>query len=183
VHAITRVDGKWIDTHTDEIVDLDGWKYVLAYGSNANPSKLLRAAKEYGGIDFVVLDATIYGAQAVWSRGRRDRDDCRVATIVEKPGYIERCPVLAVRENHLWQVDAWEGYVEGRLDNPYYIRMPFKGNCTLESVPAATTLEHIRDVVVYVGDSRRQPEVHHGRHLPLSQFGHDDVDRLLFPDD
>jgi hypothetical protein len=146
VHAITRIEGKWMDTHTGEVVDLDGWTYVLAYGSNANPSKLLGEAEEYGGLDVVVLDATFCGAQAVWSHGRRGSDDCRVATIVEKPGHIERCPVLAVRASDLPRVDAWEGYVEGRLANPYYIRRPFSGTSTLESGPAATTPERIRDV-------------------------------------
>lgn len=176
VHALAWVDGEWIDTHTGEIVDLGDRTHVLAYGSNANPSKLLAEAEKVGGLDVVVLDATICGAQAVWSQGHRTKDDRRVATIVEKDGHSEPCPVLAVRTIALPKVDAWEGYVEGRPANPYYIRQPFWGTCTLERVPAASTPEHIGDVVVYVGGPKRRPLVHQGRHLPLSEFSHDDAD-------
>lgn len=158
VHRIVPVgQGEWLDTVTEEEIDLGGRVFILAYGSNATPGKLL-------GMDAVMLRAEITDAQAVWSEGRRRHDDAVVATVAAVRGHVEACPVLAVDPKEVALVDGWEF--------PAYDRAAFWGRCTLENgVDVAAQ--------IYVGGPKRQPLRHDGRYLPLHEFDHDYVDRIV----
>lgn len=145
----------WLDTVTGEEIDLVGRVFILAYGSNANPRKLL-------GIDAVMLRAEITDAQAVWSSGRRTSDYSVVATIARRDGHVEACPVLAVHRDEVWRIDEWEGTA--------YTRSEFWGRCTLENGQEIST-------EVYVGGRTRQPLVVDGHHVPLHDADHSYVDR------
>jgi len=158
VHRVVPAgqDG-WTDTVTEEEIDLGGRVFILAYGSNANPAKLL-------GIDAVMLQAEITDAQAVWSGGRRQSDNSVVATIARRTGHVEACPVLAVHPEGLRKVDRWEGRA--------YTREEFWGRCTLENG---------RDISaeVYVGGRTRRPLVVGGNHVPLHDADHSYVDGIV----
>lgn len=157
VHRLVPTTGGWSDASTGEDVVLEGRVFILAYGSNANPNKLRR-------IDAVMLQSQITDAQAVWCDARRSTDDSVVATLVEVPGHVEACPVLAVRAEDLSRVDGWE--------KPAYRRMNFWGRCTLENGS---------DIVpeVYVGGPRRKPLRKRGNYVPLHGTDYGFVDRLV----
>jgi hypothetical protein len=158
VHRVVPAGlGGWLDTVTGEEIDLNGRVFILAYGSNANPTKLL-------GIDAVMLRAEITDARAVWSSGRRGRDNSVVATIARLGGHVEACPVLAVDHSGLQRVDAWEGTA--------YRRSDFWGRCTLENGQEVS-------VQVYVGGASRQPLLIDGNHLPLHDADHHYVDGIV----
>ncbi len=157
VHRVIPVGDGWSDAVTGEDIDLSGRIFILAYGSNANPSKLL-------GIDAVMLQAEITDAQAVWSRGRRRKDGSVVSTIVEVPGNIEACPVLAVTPADLLTVDDWE--------MPAYYRKDFWGRCTLENGSTAMPK-------VYVGGPDRMPLLMKGDYIRLHHFDHGYVDQQV----
>lgn len=140
--------------------DLTGLTLLLAYGSNANPVKL---AERLG--EVIVLEATISDAQAVWSCSRRMRGDV-VATIIERPGHTETCPVLAVTPDQLALIDAWEGAPVR------YRRKDFWGTCIVNG----------REVTpqVYVGtDEVRPPLMVEGVALGLHEYSHDHVNELV----
>lgn len=157
VHRVIPVGDGWSDAVTGEDIDLSGRTFILAYGSNATPGKLL-------GIDAVMLQSEITDAQAVWSRGRRRRDGSVVSTIADVPGHVEACPVLAVAPDDLWTVDSWE--------MPAYQRVDFWGRCTLENGIAVTP-------EVYVGGQNRKPLIMNGGYVRLHHFGHAYVDQKV----
>jgi len=145
---------------TGETVELAGRRFILAYGSNANPMKL-RERK----VDAVMLHADITDAQAVWCKARRRKDGSVVATLVERPGHVEACPVLALRPEELPTVDGWE--------KPAYTRIPFWGRCALETGPAITP-------EVYVGGPTRPPlQMINGNYAPLHHTEHAVVDQMV----
>ncbi|MFC5064283.1 gamma-glutamylcyclotransferase family protein [Actinomycetospora atypica] len=79
-----RVDGFSIDAWLARrgAVPLAGRVPVLAYGSNACPSKITWLRTELGLPDPVVaLRVAVRGVAAVWAAGRRARDDARPATL------------------------------------------------------------------------------------------------------
>jgi len=157
VHRVVPAgqDG-WLDTATGEEIDLGGRVFILAYGSNATPGKLR-------GMDAVMLQAEITDAQAVWSSGRRG-DGAVVATVLEREGHVEACPILAVHPEGQRKVDQWEGKA--------YTRESFWGRCVLEN-GADISAE------VYVGGPERRPLRVDGGYLPLHAFDHDHVDRIV----
>jgi hypothetical protein len=156
VHRLVPVGSDWLDAVTGEVTELAGRVLVLAYGSNANPNKLR-------GLDAVMLQSEITDAQAVWCNARR-RDGSVVATLVERTGHVEACPVLALRPEELSKVDAWE--------KPAYRRMRFWGRCTLESGDAI-------EPEVYVGGRTRPPLQANDNYVPLHQAEHRLVDRMV----
>ncbi len=157
VHRVAPLTSGWSDVATGETVELAGRVLILAYGSNANPKKLRR-------VDVVMLHAQITDAQAVWCNARRRKDGSVVGTLVERPGHVEACPVLALRPEELPTVDMWE--------KPAYTRIPFWGRCTLEN-GAAITPE------VYVGGLTRPPLRINGSYAPLHDSEHAVVDQMV----
>ena len=111
-------DGGW---HVGD-ADLDGWLAaaavppladrvpVLAYGSNACPSKIswLRSAHGLAG-PVVVLRVRCAGVAAVWAAGRRVVDDQRPTTLAALPGVSEVHAVWLATAGQLRALDACEG--------------------------------------------------------------------------
>lgn len=83
---------------------------VLAYGSNACPSKLtwLRDRLGLSG-PVVVLRARCTGVAAVWAAGYRARDGVRPATLAAAPGAVEDHAVLLATPGQLAAFDRCEG--------------------------------------------------------------------------
>jgi hypothetical protein len=89
-----------------------GWRErqaVLAYGSNANPSKIswMRAELGLQG-PVVVAHARCDGLAAVWASGLRFRDGQRPATLTALPG-VEEHAVWFVTPDQLLVLDRCEG--------------------------------------------------------------------------
>jgi hypothetical protein len=83
---------------------------LLAYGSNACPSKIewLRAELGLRG-PVVVLRARCTGLAAVWAAGRRVVDDQRPATLCAAPGVAEDHVVWLATADQLAVLDRCEG--------------------------------------------------------------------------
>lgn len=157
VHRLIPVGDSWSDAATGENLDLNDRVFILAYGSNANPGKLL-------GIDAIILQAAITDAQAIWCRRRRRKDRSVVSTLVEISGNVESCPVLAVKLDDLGIVDEWE--------IPAYERVGFWGRCILENGIAIAP-------DVYVGGENRPPLLINGDYVRLHHFDHAYVDKRV----
>lgn len=83
---------------------------VLAYGSNANPSKITWLRQELGlRGPVVVLGATCWDISAVWSAGRRARDGQRPAVLAAAPGAVERHAVWMATPEQRRVLDVCEG--------------------------------------------------------------------------
>lgn len=162
VHRLIWAGHAWVDLSTGDTVDLDGWVFILAYGSNANPAKIA----EGGFRDVVMLDATITDSRAVWCNARRTvRDRSVVATIANVSGHQERCPVMVVHRGDERRVERWEGKA--------YKRRPVWGQCQLANGTAITP-------DVYVGGPNRQPLLaDDGAYFGLHEFDHAYVDRIV----
>ena len=93
---------------------------VLAYGSNANPSKIswMRAHRGLTG-PVVALRVRAEGLAAVWSAGRRVVDDQRPATLAAVPGAGEEHVVWLAAPEQFSALDA----VEGRSAEPPRYRL------------------------------------------------------------
>ncbi|ANY06242.1 gamma-glutamylcyclotransferase [Pseudonocardia sp. HH130630-07] len=93
---------------------------VLAYGSNANPSKIswMRAERGLTG-PVVVLRVRCDGLSAVWSAGTRVVDDQRPATLAAAPGTVEEHAVWLAAPDQFAALDA----VEGRSADPPRYRL------------------------------------------------------------
>lgn len=110
----------WRVDHTGE--DLDDWLAdrdaapmskrvpVLAYGSNACPSKItwLRESLGLAG-PVVVLRARCEGLSAVWAAGLRVVDDQRPATLMAAPDVVEDHAVWLADQEQVRVLDACEG--------------------------------------------------------------------------
>ncbi|MEJ8281178.1 gamma-glutamylcyclotransferase family protein [Pseudonocardia spirodelae] len=106
----------WLARH--DAVPLAGRVPLLAYGSNACPSKItwMRAERGLTG-PVVVLRVRTAGLAAVWSAGRRVVDDQRPATLAAAGGAVEEHAVWLVAPEQFAALDA----VEGRdADPPRY---------------------------------------------------------------
>lgn len=93
---------------------------VLAYGSNANPSKIswMRAERGLSG-PAVVLRVRTDGLCAVWSAGRRVVDDQRPATLAAVAGAVEEHAVWLASPDQFAALDR----VEGRAAEPARYRL------------------------------------------------------------
>lgn len=113
---------RWVvDTGGSER-DLDAWLAgrdapplagrlpILAYGSNANPGKIiwLREAMGLTG-PAVVLEADVEGVAAVWAAGFRSRDGQRPAVLAAAPGVTERHAVWLATPEQRAVLDRAEG--------------------------------------------------------------------------
>jgi hypothetical protein len=121
----------------------DGWRErqaVLAYGSNANPSKITWMRAELGLREpVVVAHARCDGLAAVWASGLRFRDGQRPATLTALPG-VEEHAVWFVTPEQLAVLDVCEG-----RGNRYHLVRLTNPDITLEDGSAVT------DVLAYIG--------------------------------
>jgi hypothetical protein len=83
---------------------------VLAYGSNANPSKItwLRSTLGLAG-PVVVLRVRCVDLTAVWATGLRARDGQRPATLMAEPGRVEWHAVWLATPDQVRVLDRCEG--------------------------------------------------------------------------
>ncbi len=163
LHALKQLGGERVqDLATAETFSLAGRHLVLAYGSNANPQKLL----DLPGADVFALEAEIEGWAAVWCPKRRTRDDVVVCTLAPMVDIRERHVVLAVTRDQREVMDKWEGHPG------CYERVRFTGRLALDdgSGPA---------VEVYLGTHRRPALLVGGRPLRCAEISNAEVDPLV----
>ena len=158
----------WRDRDTAEPVDLSDRQFVLAYGSNADPHKLLTKEGFLGDNSAFALRAAIFGWAAVWCDARRG-DDTVVATLERVAGRVEVHPVLALTADQFGYMDSWEG------EPRFYRRTTHLDPLQWESGQWAT--EHIE---VYLGTSEeRSIHVVDGRPVLCADVGYAEIDRLV----
>ncbi|MEC3979604.1 gamma-glutamylcyclotransferase [Amycolatopsis sp. H20-H5] len=103
----------------------EGWRErqaVLAYGSNACPSKITWLREELGLAEpVVVARVRCTGLAAVWAAGLRYRDNQRPATLAAMPDVVEYHAVWFATPEQLAVLDVCEGrggrYHLARLHN------------------------------------------------------------------
>lgn len=138
---------------------------VLAYGSNACPSKItwLRESLGLKG-PAVVLRARCEGLAAVWAAGFRLVDDQRPATLMAAPGVVEEHAVWLASPDQIRVLDACEG--RGRR---YRLARVRSGRVVLDDGAV------VKKVFAYVAASRiRKPLLINGkpvRCLDVDQAG------------
>ena len=168
-------DGEgWRDRDSAEPIDLDGRKFVLAYGSNAATAKLLTREDKEGfffGEPVIALRAAVFGWAAVWCRGRRQRDKSVVATLAPVPDRVEVHPVLALTEAQLSAMDEWEN-----VGDSLYVRKKLKAKMQWESGRWADDA----DVEFYEGfKEQRRAFMPDGNPIPLADCHHDRADEIV----
>ncbi|GAB2956746.1 gamma-glutamylcyclotransferase [Amycolatopsis acidiphila] len=91
-------------------LDHTGFTPVLAYGSNACPSKITWLRENLGLTgDVTVLQVRCTGLAAVWAAGFRARDGQRSATLAAYPGIVETHAVWLATPEQLAVLDVCEG--------------------------------------------------------------------------
>lgn len=156
--ALTR-DGldldHWLAGH--DAAPVAGRSAVLAYGSNACPSKVTWLREELGlPGPAVVLTARCTGFAAVWATGLRARDGVRPVTLTAMPGVVEEHAVWLATPEQVEVLDRCEG---ADLATPRYRR---------EALPAAAVTVAgelaVPSVDAYIGAcTERQPMLIDGR--------------------
>jgi len=117
------------------------WQPVLAYGSNACPSKITWLREEFGLTGpVVVVRVECSGLAALWASGLRYRDGQRPATLGAVPGVTEQHAVWFATPEQLAVLDQCEGR-GGRYE---LVRL-HSGTITMED---GTVLD---DVLAYAG--------------------------------
>ena len=143
---------------------------VLAYGSNACPSKITWLREELG-LDgpAVLLTARCTGLSAVWASGVRARDGQRPAVLVSAPGVVEHHAVWLATAAQRRVLDA----CEGRGERYRLVRLHGAERVELETGRAA-------DVLAYgaLGEIRR-PLLVDGRLVPCSALGQQEARDLI----
>lgn len=144
----------------------DGHVAVLAYGSNACPSKITWLRENLGlPGEVIVLRARCAGIAAVWAAGRRLRDGQRPATLTAMPGVVETHAVWLATAEQLAVLDVCEGrgkrYHLARLD-------------TLQRAGPAVTVDgglDLPQVFAYVGAGpERMPLLVDGRPVRVEEL-------------
>lgn len=108
----------WLAEH--DAAPVAGRIAVLAYGSNACPSKVTWLRKEHGlRGPAVVLTARCAGFAAVWATGFRQRDGVRPVTLTAMPGVVEEHAVWLATPAQVEALDSCEG---ADLASPRYRR-------------------------------------------------------------
>ena len=79
LHGLDAAGPGWRDRTTGEMVDLSGRCWVLAYGSNADPAKLLAKVGFFCGNSVIAVRAAVFGWAAAWRDARRGTDRSVVA--------------------------------------------------------------------------------------------------------
>lgn len=168
LHGLDPIGLGWLDRTTGETIDLSGRRdWVLAYGSNANPAKLLAKVGFFGGNSVIALRAAVFGWAAAWCDARRSTDGSVVATLVRAPGRVEIHPVFALTPHQVRAMDDWEGHPR------YYRRVRHEGRVLLEPDRPAD------DVQVYLGTQERPALVVAGHHLLCADVPYRNVDALV----
>jgi len=158
----------WRDRDTGEPVDFSGRQFVLAYGSNADPYKLLTKDGFLGDDSVFALRAAVFGWAAVWCDARRG-DDTVVATLARAPGRVEVHPVLALTADQLRLMNRWEG------DPDCYCLTTHHDPLQWESGRWAT--EHVE---VYLGTPEERPiHVVDGRPVLCADVGYAEIDGMV----
>ncbi|GLY69221.1 gamma-glutamylcyclotransferase [Amycolatopsis taiwanensis] len=138
---------------------VDGRIPVLAYGSNACPSKITWLRENLGlRGDVIVLRARCTGIAAVWASGVRLRDGQRTATLAAMPGVVETHAVWLATPEQLAVLDV----CEGRGKRYHLARLG-------TSRPAGPTVTV--DGLKYVSESVFPPEVTTGTRAGGLRFG------------
>lgn len=167
LHGLDPDGSGWCERDTGTPVDLAGRSFILAYGSNPNPDKLLEK-EEFIADGVVALRAAVFGWAAVWCDARRG-DGTVVATLAEVPGRVEVHPVFALTPRQLDIMDAWEGHPR------YYMRTRHDGPVLWESGRWAA-----EDVEVYLGTSERRPALRvGGRPVLCAEVGYAEIDEQV----
>ena len=158
----------WSHRDTGEPVDLSARQFVLAYGSNADPHKLLTKEDFLGDDSVFALRAAVFGWAAVWCKRRRG-DGTVVATLAPAPGRVEVHPVLALTADQLRRMNCWEG------DPDCYRLTTHHDPIQWESGRWAT-----ERVEVYLGTLEERPtrEVD-GRPLLCADVGYAEIDGMV----
>jgi hypothetical protein len=158
----------WRDRDADEPVDLADRQFVLAYGSNADPHKLLTKEGFLGGRSVFALRAAIFGWAAVWCDERRG-DGVVVATLVPVPGRVEVHPILAFTADQWRFMNRWEG------DPDCYRRTTHRDPLQWESGQWIT--EHVE---VYLGTPEERPALLvDGRPMLCADVGYAEIDGMV----
>ena len=158
----------WRDRDTEEPLDLSDRQFVLAYGSNADPHKLLMKDGFLGEHGVFALRAAVFGWAAVWCDARRG-DGTVVATLARAPGRVEVHPVLALRADQLRFMNRWEG------DPDCYRRTVHHDPIQWESGQWAT-----EQVEVYLGTPEERPiHVVDGRPVLCADVGYAEIDGMV----
>lgn len=142
---------------------------VLAYGSNACPSKItwLRDAWALRGA-VVVLRARCDGLAAVWAAGFRIVDDQRPATLAAAPG-VEDHAVWLATPDQLRALDGCEGRGDRyRLSWLHSGRITLDGGARLDRVLAYTATAPIRLPLLVDGAPVRCADVPQERAVDLA---------------
>ncbi|MFC9250837.1 gamma-glutamylcyclotransferase family protein [Amycolatopsis thailandensis] len=159
-HSFVHFDGAGHSLDTAP----EGWRErqaVLAYGSNACPSKITWLRENMGLTGpVVVCNARCTDLAAVWASGLRFRDGQRPATLAAAPGIVEEHAVWFATPEQIAVLDECEGngqrYRLVRLTAPAI---------TLDD---GTVLD---DVVAYVGAADiRLPILVDGRHIRVADL-------------
>jgi hypothetical protein len=133
LHGLDATGSGSRDRTTGKTIDLSGRDWVLAYGSNANPAKLLAKAGFFGGNSVIALPAAVFGWAAAWCDARRGTDGSVVATLVRVAGRVEVHPVLALTPHQLDAMDAWAGH------RPTTDASSMRARCCSSTIGRATT--------------------------------------------
>lgn len=167
-----RPSGSWTlaadGTLRQERRDMTDRALVIAYGSNANPAKLLGHPELFADGDVIAVRAAVIGWGAVWCNARRASDGSVVATLVPVPGRVEIHPLLALTPRQLEAVDRWEGHPVR------YERVRHAGLVLIESgIPAD-------QVDVYLGTPEVRPVLmRDGYPLLCSEVPYAEVDVMV----
>ena len=177
-----RVDGRCLDAwlHERGAAPLSGRVPVLAYGSNACPSKIgwMRAQRGLTG-PVVVLRVRVEGLSAVWSAGLRVVDDQRPATLAAVPGAVEEHAVWLAAPAQFATLDV----VEGRSADPPRYRLARVATGGVSLLDGAGVLDRPYAYIAPVeptGEARtdRRPLLVDGAPVPCSSAGQDAARRL-----
>lgn len=108
--GVHRVGGRRSVSDIDGSVDIKGRHAVLAYGSNADPSKLSERLAWPGSEPVVVLRARVAEWGAAWATGRRYIDSSPVVVLLPRPGHTAATHVALLTNEQLDVMDGWEGH-------------------------------------------------------------------------
>lgn len=172
-----RIGGRCLDDLLAEqgATPLSGRVPVLAYGSNACPSKISWMRDRCGLTGpVVVLRVRVEGLSAVWSAGLRVVDDQRPATLCAAPGAVEEHAVWFAAPEQFAALDA----VEGRATDPPRYRLARVATGRVTLLDGSGVIDRPYAYVapaVPSGDERtdRRPLLVDGAPVPCASLGQD----------